>query len=83
MNIFIYWFLGGLVVIALVALVVWKMLFAVAGRGGERTGDAADIAGGVINQAKAFRGDAPVEGEAWDGVDRQKTGPGVAGAGGV
>jgi len=67
---FIYWFLGGLPAIALIAFLVWKMLFAAAGRRPETDTDAGEQ---VIAQMAAFSGQKRRAGDrAWDGVDRTK-----------
>jgi len=60
----------GVVVVG--AAVIGLMLRSVAGRGGERDGDAAEYSEQVIAQSGAFRGDDSDSAPAWDGVERLK-----------
>ena len=70
----------GLTLLAVAAVVIWRMLGVAAGRGGEVPGDATDLAAQVIAQGEAFRGDNPENRTPWDGAERLK---GVQGNDGV
>lgn len=65
------WFIG-IIMLLVVALVVWSMLRAATGRGGEQEGDAAEMASQVIAQSAAFPGDRTDDYERWDGEERLK-----------
>ncbi len=74
------WIVGGLMAVGLIVAV--SLVVAITGQGGEREGEAGTFAGSILDQSAAFRGDRPEGRGAWDGVDRQKTGPGDPGGGG-
>lgn len=66
------WWFVGLILPAVAVAAIWRMVGVVAGRGGEVSGDAADLAEQVLAQSEAFRGDDSEHRPAWDGVERLK-----------
>ncbi len=70
-----YWIVAGIAAL----VVMWRLLVRATAHGGGPGGDAAEIAGAVLDEEASFRGDDPDGRKPWDGESRLRIKPNVFG----